>query len=252
MEWYSSHDIHNLVLRRKTLQTLKKRDEIPAEFTWNLEGIFLTNDDWGHDFQALQQRLPELEALAGTLAQSGQALLTVLRKRDELSQELERLYVYASMRKDEDTTNSTYQGMADRAVQLYVRFSTVASYIEPEILALPQATLDQFVKETPVLAIYGQQLHDLNRKRAHIRSAEIEAILAAAGEMADGPGSVFTMIDNADLKLPTITNEAGEEIELTKGNYQLFIRSKNRQVRKDAFEKLHGTFLKPRNTIATT
>lgn len=234
------------------MQTLKKREEIPAEFTWNLEGIFLTNDDWEHDFQALQQRLPELEALAGTLAQNGQALLTVLRKRDELSQELERLYVYASMRKDEDTTNSTYQSMADRAVQLYVRFSTVASYIEPEILALPQATLDQFVKETSGLAIYGQQLHDLNRKRAHIRSAEIEAILAAAGEMADGPGSVFTMIDNADLRLPTIKNEAGEEVELTKGNYQLFIRSTNRQVRKDAFAALHTTFLKQRNTIAST
>jgi oligoendopeptidase F len=187
-----------------------------------------------------------------TLAQSGQALLTVLRKRDELSQELERLYVYASMRKDEDTTNSTYQGMADRAVQLYVRFATVASYIEPEILALPQATFDQFVKETPELALYGQQLHDLNRKREHIRSAEIEAILAAAGEMADAPGSVFTMIDNADLKLPTIKNETGEEVELTKGNYQLFIRSTNRQVRKDAFEGLHTTFLKQRNTIAST
>jgi oligoendopeptidase F len=186
------------------------------------------------------------------LAQSGQALLTVLQKRDEIYEELERLYVYASMRKDEDTTNSTYQGMADRAMQLYVHTSTVASFIEPEILALPQATLDRFLKETAELALYGQQLHDLNRKREHIRSAEIEAILAAAGEMADSPGSIFTMIDNADLKLPTIKNEEGEEVELTKGNYQLFIHSTNRQVRKDAFEALHSTFLKQRNTIAST
>src|SRR6266496_323850 len=241
-----------LLIRSQTLQTLKKRAEIPVEFTWNLESIFPTNDDWERDYQALQQRLPELEALAGTLARRGQALLTVLQKRDEIYEKLERLYVYASMRKDEDTTNSTYQGMADRAVQLYVRTSTVSSFIEPEILALPQTTLDQFVKETPGLAIYGQQLHDLNRKRAHIRSAEIEAVLAAAGEMAEGPGSVFTMIDNADLKLPTIKDEEGEEVELTKGNYQLFIRSTNRQVRKDVFEGLHMTFLKQRNTIAST
>ena len=234
------------------MKTLKKREEIPLEFTWNLESIFATNDHWERDYQALQQRLPELEALAGTLAQSGKALLAVLQKRDEIYEELERLYVFASMRKDEDTTNSTYQGMADRAMQLYVRTTTVSAYIEPEILALPQATLDQFVNETPGLAIYGQQLRDLNRKRAHIRSAEIEAILAAAGEMAESPGSVFTMIDNADLKLPTITNEEGEEVELTKGNYQLFIRSTNRQVRKDAFEGLHNTFLKQRNTIAST
>jgi len=234
------------------LQTLKKRDEIPVEFTWNLESIFSTNEEWERDFQTLQQRLPELEALAGTLSQSGQALLTVLQKRDELSKELERLYVYASMRKDEDTTNSTYQGMADRAVQLYVRLSTIAAYIEPEILALPQDKLDRFIKETPGLELYGQQLHDLNRKREHIRSAEIESVLAAAGEMAETPGSVFTMIDNADLKLPTIKDEAGEEVELTKGNYQLFIRSTDRRVRKDAFEGLHSTFLKQRNTIAST
>jgi oligoendopeptidase F len=234
------------------LQTMKKRDEISLEFTWNLESIFATNDDWERDYQALRQRLPELEGLAGTLAQSGKALLAVLQKRDEIYEELERLYVYASMRKDEDTTNSTYQGMADRAMQLYVRTTTVSAYIEPEILALPQAALDQFVKDTPGLAIYGQQLHDLNRKRAHILSAEIEAILAAAGEMAESPGTVFTMIDNADLKLPIIKNEEGEEVELTKGNYQLFIRSTNRQVRKDAFEGLHNTFLKQRNTIAST
>jgi len=234
------------------LQTLKKRDEIPVEFTWDLESIFSTNDDWERDFQALQQRLPELEALKGTLSQSGQMLLAVLQKRDELSKELERLYVYASMRKDEDTTNSTYQGMADRAIQLYVRISTIAAYIEPEILALPQDKLDRFIKETPGLALYGQQLHDLNRKRAHIRSAEVESILAAAGEMAEAPGSVFTMIDNADLKLPTIKDESGEEVELTKGNYQLFIRNTDRRVRKDAFEGLHSTFLKQRNTIAST
>ncbi len=234
------------------MQTMKKRSDIPVEYTWNLESIFSANEDWERDFQALQRRLPRLETLAGSLAQSGQALLKVLQMRDELYKELERLYAYASMRKDEDTTNSTYQGMADRALQLYVHASTVASYIEPEILALPQATLDLFLKDTPELALYGHELHDLNRKREHIRSAEIEAILAAAGEMAAGPDSIFTMIDNADLKLPTIKNEEGEEVELTKGNYQVFIQSTNRQVRKDAFEALHGTFLKQRHTIAST
>src|SRR5947209_10641206 len=198
------------------------------------------------------ERIPELGALKGTLAQSGRALLTVLRKRDEVFQELQRIYVYASMRRDEDTTNSTYQGMADRALQLYVHASTAASYIEPEILALPQATLDQFVQETPGLEIYGQQLRDLNRQRPHVRSAEIEAILAAAGEVTEGPDSIFSMIDNADLKLPKIKNEAGEEVELTKGNYMVFIRSTDRRVRKDAFDALHSTFLKQRNTIAAT
>jgi len=237
------------------MEAIKSRDDIQQEYRWNLESIFPTNEDWERDFQSLQARLPELEALKGTLgtlSQNGQALWTVLQLRDEVYKELERLYVYASMHKDEDTTNSLYQGMADRAMQLYIRTSTIASYIEPEILALSPETLAQFLQEKPDLALYQQQLDDLNLKRAHIRSADIEAILAAAGEMAEGPGSIFTMIDNADLKLPKIKSEAGEEVELTKGNYQLFIRSTNRQVRKDAFEALHGTFLKQRNTIAST
>lgn len=234
------------------MQTFKKRSDIPKEYTWDLESIYAHNEDWERDFQMIQQKLPELAALQGTLAQSGEALLRVLQKRDEIYQTVERLYVYASMRKDEDTTNSTYQGMADRAMQLFVQTSTCCAFIEPEILALPQERLDQDLQEVTGLALYKQQLAVLNRKRPHVRSAEVEAILKAAGEMADAPGTIFSMIDNADLKLPTIKNEGGEEVELTQGNYLTFIRSKDRRVRKDAFEALHGTFFKQRNTLAVT
>ena len=229
-----------------------KRGDIPHEYTWNLESIFPGDGDWEDSYKTLQHRLPELEALKGTLAQSGQALLEVLQKRDELFEKLESLFVYASMRKDEDTTNSKYQGMYDRAMQLVVYASTVASYIEPEILALPETTLDRFVRETPGLDLYRQQLHDLNRKRPHVRSAEVEAVLAAAEEIAGVPDAIFSMIENADLKLPLINNEEGEEVPLTKGNYLVYIRSTDRRVRKEAFEGMHTAFLKQRNTIGTT
>ena len=234
------------------MQTLQKRQDISQEYTWNLESIFASDDTWERDFQELQQHLPELAALQGTLAQSGQELLTVLQKRDDMSLQLEKLYVYTSMRRDEDTTNGKYQAMADRAMQLVVRATTAISFIEPEILALSQEKLDHFIQETPGLALYKQQLHDLNRKRGHVRSAEVEAVLAATGEVADAPDSIFSMIDNADLKLPTITNETGQEVELTKGNYLTFIRSADRTIRKQAFEGIHGTFLKQRNTLAAT
>jgi oligoendopeptidase F len=234
------------------LQTLTKRSDIAKEFTWDLESIYPSNDEWENSFKKIEQGLPELEALKGTLAQSGRALLKVLQTRDELFEELETLFVYASMRKDEDTTNSMYQGMYDRAMQLFVRASTVVSYIEPEILALPQATLDTFVKETPELSLYRQQLDDINRNRPHVRSAEVEAVLAAAGEISEVPDSIFSMIDNADLNLPQIQNEKGEEVPLTKGNYLVYIRSTDRRVRKEAFEGMHGTYLKQRNTIAAT
>ena len=234
------------------MQTMTKRSDIDKEFTWDLESIYPTDDSWEDSFKKIEQGLPELEALKGTLAQSGYALLKVLQTRDELYEELETLFVYASMRKDEDTTNSTYLGMFDRAMQLFVRASTVISYIEPEILALPQTALDTFVQETPGLGLYRQQLDDINRNRPHVRSAEVEAVLAAAGEISEVPDSIFSMIDNADLKLPQIHNEKGEEVPLTKGNYLVYIRSTDRRVRKEAFEGMHGTFLKQRNTIAAT
>jgi oligoendopeptidase F len=168
------------------MQALKSRSDIQEEYTWNLESIFPTNDDWERTYQDLQHRVPELQSLRGTLAGSGRALWQALQKRDAIYEELERLYVYASMRKDEDTTDSLYQGMADRAIQLYVHISTASSFIEPEILAIPAETLAQFMQETPELSLYKQQFDEINRKRAHIRSAEIEAILAATGEMAEG------------------------------------------------------------------
>jgi oligoendopeptidase F len=234
------------------LQTSTKRSEIDPKYTWNLESIFATNTDWECDYQALLSRIPELDALKGSLEQSGKALFTVLQTRDKVFEKLETLFVYASMRRDEDTTNSTYQGMYDQAMQLLVRATTAISFIEPEVLALPQAKLDQFIEDYPELKLYNHQLHDLSRNRPYIRSAEIEAVLAAAGEITETPDAIFSMIDNADLKLPTITNEEGDEIELTKGNYLVFIRSKDRRVRKAAFEGLHSTFLKQRNTIAAT
>ncbi|BCL84183.1 oligoendopeptidase F [Ktedonobacteria bacterium brp13] len=234
------------------MQTYKKREEIPVDYTWNLESIFSNDDEWETTFQKIQQQLPQLEALQGTIKNGGDALLAVLQKRDEITEQLEKVYVYSSMRKDQDTTNSKYQGMADRAMQLFVRTSTAASFIEPEILALPQETLNSSIQQTPGLQLYNIQLQDLNRKRPHVRSAEVEAVLAAAGELADAPDSIFSMIDNADLRLPTITNEEGEQVELTQGNYLTFIRSKDRRVRKEAFEALHGTFLKQRNTLAAT
>jgi oligoendopeptidase F len=232
--------------------TMTKRSDIPADYTWDLESIYSTQDDWEQSFQSLAGRLPELEALQGTLGQSRQALLHVLQVRDRVYEQLETLFVYASMRKDEDTTNSKYQGMYDRAMQLFVRVSTAFSFLEPEILALPQSTLDSFMQETAGLTGYKHELDDMSRKRPHVRSAEVEAVLAATGEISEGPDSIFSMIDNADLRLPLIKDEAGEEVQLTKGNYLTYIRSTDRRVRKEAFDGMHSAFLKQRNTIAAT
>jgi oligoendopeptidase F len=241
-----------LLEEKRTVQTQTKRNEIAKEYTWNLESIFANNEEWKHAYEALSKQIPELAALKGKLSESGKTLFEILQARDAVFEKIEKLFVYTSMRKDEDTTNSTYQGMYDQAMQLYVQATTAISFIEPEILALPQEKQDQFVQDYPELRLYDHQLHDLSRNRPHVRSAEVEAILAAAGEITEAPDTIFSMIDNADLQLPKITDEHGNEVELTKGNYLVYIRNTDRRVRKEAFEGLHNTFLKQRNTIATT
>ena len=140
----------------------------------------------------------------------------------------------------------------DRVTQLYGRISAMLSYIEPEILALSQQTLDQFIEETSELGVYKHLFDNINRTRPHIRSIEIEAILASATEMGNTPSTIYSMVSTADLQLPFIENEAGERVELTQGNYSTYIRSANRQVRKEAFEAIHRAFLKQRHTLAST
>src|SRR5262249_30361834 len=153
-------------------------------------------------------------------------------KRDEIYLLVEQVFTHASNRKNEDTTNSISQGMFDRAKQLWKQTTASAAFINPEILALPQQQLEQYLQETPGLALYQHKLDNLNRQRPHLRSAEVEAILAAAGEITTAPNDVFSMINDADLKLPTIADEKGEEVALTRGNYQTYIRSIDRRVRK--------------------
>src|SRR5436309_749258 len=114
------------------MQIYKQREEIPTEFKWDVQSIFASDQDWEQAYQAIQQRIPELAALQGTLNRDGAALLRVLQTSDEIAEPLERLSSYSSMRKDEDTANSQYQSMRDRAIQLIVQASTAASYIEPE------------------------------------------------------------------------------------------------------------------------
>lgn len=237
---------------KKPMLMSGKRADIPCQYTWDLTSIFPTDNDWECAFQRVEEQLPELAGLAGTLAHSGNALCKVLHKRDAVYEVLERVCAYASLHKDEDMTNSLRLGLADRAMQLSVRVAMAISYLEPEILALPPETLARFLHETADLALYKHQLEELSRKRSHMRSPEVEAVLAAAGEVTRKPNAIFSMLANADLQLPSIRDEGGEEARLTRGNYPTFMRSADRNVRRAAFEAMQATFLKQRHTIAAT
>lgn len=232
--------------------TLPKRSEVPVELTWNLETIYATPEDWEQAFTWVNEELPKLSAYQGTLGSSAQRLYDALQLDNTVSEALGKLYVYASMRSDEDTSNSANLARLSRVTTLAAKAGAASAFMTPEILEIPQERIESFLREEPRLELYRHLLEELLRRKPHVRSAEVEALLAEASEALEAPSQVFNMINNADLRLPTIKDAAGQEVELTKGNYILFLEERDRRVRKDAFEGMHGTFYKQRNTLAAT
>ncbi|MDT3415434.1 oligoendopeptidase F [Brevibacillus aydinogluensis] len=233
-------------------KTLPKRSEIPAEYKWRLEDIYKSDADWENDVRKVKELAEQIAAKKGTLSQGGQQLLDVLKLQDELLMTLDQVYVYARMRRDEDNTNSTYQALTDRATALSTQVYGAISYIQPEILAIPTEQLEAWINQVPGLDHYRILLDEITRFKPHTLSAEEEAILANVSEIASAPSKIYGMLNNADIKFPMITDENGEEVELTKGRYVQFMECKDRRVRKEAFEALYATYDKHRNTIAAS
>ncbi len=233
-------------------KTLPKRSDVPAEYKWRLEDMYPTDNDWEADVQKVKQLTEKIAAMKGSLATSGKQLLAVLTLQDELLKTLDQVYVYARMRRDEDNANSKYQGLTDRATSLSTQVYGSISYIQPEILAIPTEDLQTWMKEVEGLGHYRILLEEITRFKPHTLSAEEEALLANMSELASSPSKIFGMLNNADMKFPMITDENGEEVELTKGRYTQFMESKDRRVRKEAFEALYSTYGKFRNTIAAS
>ncbi len=235
------------------VKTVPPRSEIPVEMTWDLESIFATDSLWEENFTFVSQQIPKLRDLQGSLMQSAQGLNQALRLRDQAAEVLGRLLVYATMRFHEDTRRVEYQALSDRAMSLAAEFNQATAFFVPEILSIPPERLEKYFTEEPALALYRHQIDEITRMRPHVRSAEVEQTLAGFTELAQGPDRTFEIFENADLPpfMPVITDEAGNEVQLTTGNYNLFMRSENRAVRQAAFDGLHGTFQKFQNTLAT-
>ena len=228
-----------------------KRTEISKEYKWKIEDLYAANDIWEEDFIKLQKGIEELKCFEGTLSQSAENLLKMQEKCDELNQLAEKVYVYANQRLHEDTSNAYYQGLSGRAQMLLVQMSETASYIEPEILAIPEEKLEEMMKEEG-LRKYETYFRRLLRRKEHILSKEMEELLAGIDEVAEGPKDTFMMFNNADIKFPVITGEDGEPVEITHGKYVKLLESQNRDVRKAAFMGLYETYGKFKNTLAAT
>lgn len=240
------------MFEQNTAKTLPDRNEIEESSTWRLEDIFQTDTEWEKEFQAIKELLPKLTEFKGKLGDSANNLLEALQYEDEISMRLGKLYTYAHMRYDQDTTNSVYQALNDRATNLYSQVSSSTAYIVPEILSISEDTLQTFLKENRDLSVYEHALEEITRQRPHVLSEAEEALLAEASEVMSASSNTFGMLNNADLKFPSIKGEDGEEVEITHGRYIQFLESDDRRVREDAFKAVYETYGKYKNTFAST
>lgn len=231
---------------------LPKRNEVPEEDKWRLEDIFPTDEDWENAFKEVKEMIPKLNEFKGKLGDSSEVLYNAFELRDEIGKKLGKLYTYAHMRYDEDTTNSFYQGLNDRAANLYTQVGSAMAYIVPEILSIDEGKIHTFLDENKDLQLYRLVLEEINRQRPHILTEKEEALLAQASEVMGNSSNTFGMLNNADLKFPSIKDENGEEVDVTHGRYLRFLESSDRRVRKDAFMAVYDTYGKYRNTFAST
>ncbi|WP_369827705.1 oligoendopeptidase F [Geobacillus sp. Manikaran-105] len=236
----------------KAKKSLPSRSEIPVEETWRLEDIFPTDDAWEQEFQQVKAMIPKLGEYKGRLGQSPQVLYEALQYQDEVSMRLGKLYTYAHMRYDQDTTNSFYQGLNDRVKGLYSEASSAMAFIVPELLSIDEAVLRSFLEQYEPLRLYAHALDEVTRQRPHVLSAEEEALLAQAAEVMQATSNTFSALNNADLTFPTIIDESGEEVEVTHGRFIRFLESTDRRVRRDAFHAVYHTYEKFQNTFAST
>ncbi|MGA3600035.1 oligoendopeptidase F [Lysinibacillus agricola] len=228
------------------------RNEVPEELTWRLEDIFATDALWEEEYKEVAEISKKAPSYAGTLKNGANALLAVLTYHDDIYERTMKLYTYAHMRNDQDTTNSSYQDMNSRIQTLATSISAALSFLTPEILSLNEETIESYLEENKDLQLYKQSLKEITMARPHVLPAEQEALLAQMTEVTGTASNTFSMLNNADMVFPKVKNEEGEEVQLTHGNYIKFLESKDRTVRENAFKAMYETYGNFKNTFAAT
>src|SRR5699024_758200 len=235
----------------KSTKEIKKRSEIPEELTWKLEDIFATDEQWEEEFKQLQTDIPKIGEFQGKLGESAEQLFDLFTLQDQLSERLGKLFTYAHMRSDQDTTNSFYQEMNTKAENVLTLASSSMSFIVAEIMEIDEEKLNSFLEENEGLQLYRKTLDEITRQRPHVLSHQEEVLLAEVADPLGNASNTFGMLNNADLTFPVIKNEQGEDVELTHGRYIGCLESKDRSVRAAAFNGTYETYGKFITTSVT-
>ncbi len=217
-------------------------------FKWDLTRLFASDEAWEQEYTAIGELSAAFAQRAGTLNVK-ERILEAFNAYFDMMRRFETLYAYAMMRQNEDTSVSLYQAMNDRAMSLGSRVMASAAFLVPELLALPEGTLEGFGAD-PDFSDYSRFIEDILRTKAHTLSKEEEQILAMAGEALSTSDQASEMLRSLDLQLGTVRNESGERVQLTDAGFILFLESSNRTVRRTAFRKMMDGYAAMGNTFA--
>jgi len=231
-------------------ETIRARDQIPQEDTWALEDLYPSDESWEQALSALTARQAEAAAFAGKLGESGETLCAFLHLVEDVDGQSELLANYAMRKADQDTRNATYQAMVGKLMGVLTAVGAAFSFATPEIMAIPEEALEGFYKAAPGLERYRRYLNNERRRREHTLSAAEERLLAAAGEMANAPDTVFGAFLNADMRYPDAVDSEGKPHALSQSTFVPLEESGDRALRKSAYENLYNTLGGMRNTAA--
>lgn len=231
-------------------ETIRARDQIPQEDTWALEDLYPSDESWEQALSALTARQAEAAAFAGKLGESGETLCAFLHLVEDVDGQTELLANYAMRKADQDTRNATYQAMVGKLMGVLTAVGAAFSFATPEIMAIPEEALEGFYKAAPGLERYRRYLNNERRRKAHTLSAAEERLLAAAGEMANAPETVFGAFLNADMRYPDAVDSEGKPHALSQSTFVPLEESGDRALRKSAYENLYNTLGGMRNTAA--
>ncbi|MEF8819835.1 MAG: oligoendopeptidase F [Haloferacaceae archaeon] len=220
------------------MSSVPERSEIDTEYRWDLEDIYATDEDWEAAFEAVRERISELDAFEGRATESAETLLAAFETHESVMREVAKVSTYANLRSSEDQRVAAYQSMATRAKSLAADARSAASYLDPELQALDADEFAAFVDEEPALAAWEHVVDDARRTREHTRSAEVEAVIADLSEVTGSANEVYSMLTDADMTFPTVDNPEGESVEITQNNFTTLQKNPDREFR----ERVHGAF----------
>ncbi|HEY8687083.1 MAG TPA: M3 family oligoendopeptidase, partial [Chloroflexota bacterium] len=233
-------------------QDIRARSDVPVEFTWDLAVVFENEAAWERELAEMEAMKPALAALQGTVVESATTLLHALEVTEQAEMKMQRVYLYARMRKDTNGTDAEAQALDSRSATLYSQIGAAVSFLEPEILTIPPDTLAEWESNEPRLKPYAYYLDHLMRMRAHVRSAEVEEILAEFGDVTRAPSDTYEALTNIDLAFPSIEDDHGQPVQLSSARYLYCMRSADRRLRHDAFKAFFNTYGSVKTTLSTT